>query len=130
MPSSLLVVVEDRRELLSPWASELIPLIAQSSTNQDYEPYDLVAELVVRSCVSIAGRVALGPSVFMQSVDDYITSIHSRNGFSRNRMTPDAATQFDSAVRDMVTPCAKNNILELHIETHVAWGHVMSPDNV
>ena len=70
---------------------------------------------------------AFGPEVFRQSVDEYITSIHSRNGFSRDRMPAQAALPFDQAVRDAAEPHAKDGSIELHVETRVVWGQAMVP---
>jgi hypothetical protein len=65
--------------------------------------------------------------VFQQSVADYISSIHSRNGFSRDRMSAQAMRQFDAAARECVTPHVTRHGLEVHVETRVAWGRVLSP---
>jgi hypothetical protein len=126
VPSSRLVLIEVRRELRAPWSDQIASLIADFSTNRDFQPYELVAELTSRGCFSAEGRMAIGPNLFQQSVDDYITSIHSRNGFSRDRMSAQAARQFDAALRDAVSPYAQSDILELHIETRVAWGRVLN----
>jgi hypothetical protein len=70
LPSSKLVLIEDRRESQSPWSDQLAALIATFSTNRDFTPYDIVAELTLRDCFSTEGRTTLGPHVFHQSVDD------------------------------------------------------------
>jgi SAM-dependent methyltransferase len=127
LPSSRLALV-DRRERPSPWSDELASLIAAFSTNQAFEPYELLAELTSRRMFSVEGRTALGPDAFRQSIEDYITSIHSRNGFSRDRMSAEAARQFDAAVRSAVSPYATAGTLTLSVETHAVWGRVLSPD--
>jgi len=40
---------------------------------------------------------------FQQSIDDYVESFHSMNGFSRERMTEEATHGFDSEVRELVS---------------------------
>ena len=124
LPSSRLILVE-RREQQSPWSDRLAALVAAFSTNRDFEPYELLAELTARRSFSVEGRTALGPDAFHQSIGDYITSIHSRNGFSRDRMPAEAARQFDAAVRAAVSPYATDGTLVLSIETAVAWGRVL-----
>src|SRR5262249_10231496 len=109
-----------------PWERQLQSLIATFSTNRDFERYELVEELIVRGCLSIRGRQMFGRESFTQSIDDYITSIHSRNGFSRDRMTLDAATEFDAAVRRGVGPFAQNEASTLQIESGVVWGEVLT----
>lgn len=122
--SSPLVLIE-RREVASSWERQLRSLIAMFSTNRDFQPYDLVEELVGRSCYSVSGRRVFGPEPFTQTIDDYLTSIHSRNGFSRDRMDPAAACEFDSAVRAAVQPHARNDALTLQIETRAVWGQML-----
>ena len=121
------VVLVDRWEIASPWESQLQSLIATYSTNRDFQRYDLIEELAGRSCYSLRGQRSFGPEAFTQSVDHYITSIHSRNGFSRDRMHPEAAAEFDRAVRKAVEPHAKNDAITLQIETRVVWGQMLSP---
>lgn len=116
------LVLMDRCEVAPPWSNRLKPIIANYSTNRDFEPYDLVEELVARSGYSVDGRTTSGPALFTQTIDAYITSIHSRNGFSRDRMTAESAAEFDEAVRTAVRPYATNDLLPLQIETRVVWG--------
>lgn len=125
VPSGALVLVEGRIERDTPWAGELGALIARYSTNRDYEPYDLVAELAGRSCFDVRGRSILGPEPFRQTPADYIESIHSRNGFSRDRMPPGEARQFDLAVAALLADHVRDGRIELSIETRVTWGTVI-----
>ncbi len=57
-----------------------------------------------------------------KSVADYIESFHSRNGFSRERMTPQAAGAFDTAVQQLVRPFAQGQLLPLAVAATVIWG--------
>jgi hypothetical protein len=120
------VIVEGREEIGTPWADALEALIATHSTNREFEPYDLVDELLSRGLFTVSDRRRLGPEPFTQSVDDYVRSIHSRNGFSLDRMSADSARAFDAAVRAMVTPHARP-YLTLKIETRVTLGTVPTP---
>ena len=61
-------------------------------------PYDLVEELVARSHYCVTGREVFGPEPIIQSIDDYVTSLHSRNGLSRDRMSIVAASEFDQGL--------------------------------
>jgi SAM-dependent methyltransferase len=124
VPSRMLVLAEGRFEVGTPWSPALAALIAVHSTNRRFVPYDLVGELLARGLFKMAGRTALGPERFEQTVDDYVRSIHSRNGFSRDRMSPASAHAFDEAVRGLVAPHAQPT-LELKIETRATWGRVV-----
>src|SRR5919109_3343549 len=77
------LVVLDRRLDTVPWWRALRPLIPRYSTNRDFQPYDLLDELVGRQLFSPAGRATTTPVLFSQSMGDYIESWHWRNGFSR-----------------------------------------------
>jgi trans-aconitate methyltransferase len=91
------------RELECPWNKEILKLIPAYSTNKKFQRYDLIDELSSRELFKEAGRKTTAPVPFSQSIEDYIESFHSRNGFSRERMGRDAAGEFDAAVREVVS---------------------------
>ena len=123
VPARTLVLVEGRYDVGTPWAGDLQRLIVDYSTNRDFEPYDLVGELVTRGFLVVTGRTSLAAEAFSQTVDDYLRSIHSQNGFSLDRMTPESAGSFDAAVRALVAPYARP-LLTRQIETRVTWGTI------
>jgi hypothetical protein len=47
------------------------------------------------------------------SAEAYIESFHSRNGFSRQRMAPEMADAFDTAVHALVTQSYPDGIFEV-----------------
>ena len=105
-----------------PWSAGLNRLIPQYSTNQDFEPYDLVEELQRRDLFHVVGRRRTASVPFIQSIDAYIESIHARNGFSRERMDPAAAAEFDARARQLIAPHAKGAQVELKVYGDVVWG--------
>jgi hypothetical protein len=105
-----------------PWAGELQRLIDRYSTNRDYQPYDLVEELEARGLFRKAGEHHTAPVPFRQSLDDYVESIHSRNGFSRDRMTPRAAAEFDAAVKTLVSRACPGGTVEMQVASTIVWG--------
>lgn len=120
-PGAYLAVV-NRVEEPNPWAAGLQHLIDQYSTNRDYQPYDLIQELTQRGLLRVAGSQRTSFEPFTQSIEDYIESIHSRNGFSRDRMTIEAAAAFDCAVRTLLQPYAIGDMLTLHVGGSVVSG--------
>jgi hypothetical protein len=68
------------------------------------------------------GRATTTPVLFSQSVDDYIESWHSRNGFSRERMNVSSALEFDARVREIVMPYAQAGLLRYEVQVELAWG--------
>jgi len=117
-----LALVSVRQFVALPWEAELRPLIARYSTNQDYEPYDLVELLSARGLFVEVGRTRAVESTFVQSVDAYVESFHSRNGFSRERMSADAAQAFDEAVRALVQRHSPGGEVHGDVVATVVWG--------
>ncbi|MGO8951489.1 MAG: class I SAM-dependent methyltransferase [Ktedonobacterales bacterium] len=107
----------------SPWDSALQILIGQYSTNRDYRPYDLVDELERRHLFHRQGTILTQPVPFVQSGEDYICSIHSRNGFSRQRMGKEAAQTFDAEVRKLLAPFLREGQLALSVFSRIVWGY-------
>ena len=111
-----------RNEQPTPWSEELSRLIVRYSTNKDFQPYDLIEELETRGLFTKVGERTADPEPFEQSIEAYIESIHSRNGFSRDRMSADDAAAFDAVVRELVAPYASDGVLRLKIAAMVVWG--------
>lgn len=120
-PGGFLATVS-RTTPAQPWLPAVMPVVQQYSTNRDFQPYDLIAELTQRRLFAEVGREQIAPVPFQQSVDDYIESWHSRNGLSRDRMTTAAAAVFDAAVRAIVLPYASAGVLSFPIGATVIWG--------
>jgi hypothetical protein len=119
-PGARLVLL-DRAEQV-PWESELGALVARHSTNRDYVPYDLVEELTRRGLFVEEGRRTTAPVRYTQTVEDYIESFHSRNGFSRARMNAQAARDFDEGVSSAVQPHLENDMVPLVTRCELVWG--------
>jgi SAM-dependent methyltransferase len=126
-PNGFLAIVG--REVVAPrWHRALRPLIQRLSTNQDYQPYDLIEELTRRQLFTVSGRYETAPTPFRQPVDDYIESFHARKGLSRDRMTPVAAAAFDREVRALCTPFAENGQLALMTVGEIIWDRPQTPN--
>ena len=123
LPSRRLIIT-DRREGPAPWSETLAGLYSRYSTNKDFEPFDLVEELTGRGYLKTEGRISQPPQPFTQSIDDYLTAIHSQNGFSRERMTVADADAFDEAIRAAVGPHASDGLLTIPVLTRVVWGRL------
>jgi SAM-dependent methyltransferase len=121
-PRGRLAIVLGRRLDTVPWWHTLQPLIPLYSTNRDFQPYDLLDELARRQLFHPEGRTTTTPVLFSQSVDDYVESWHSRNGFSRERMNASRALEFDTRVREIVMPYAQAGLLRYDVQVELAWG--------
>jgi len=121
-PHGRLAIILARRLDTVPWWRVLKPLIPLYSTNRDFQPYDLLAELAQRQLFYPDGHATTTPVWFSQSVDNYIESWHSRNGFSRQRMSTSRALAFDTRVREIVMPYAQDGLLHYEVQVKLAWG--------
>ena len=116
-----LALVLGRGFTREPWAGEVGRLIAEYSTNRDFQPYDLLEELCKRKLFTVEQRVQTRPVPFAQSVDAYVESFHSRNGLSRERMGTSAA-EFDARLRAIIARYTRSDVLEFEVVAQFAWG--------
>jgi SAM-dependent methyltransferase len=120
-PNGVLAIVGDRAAA-TPWKDVLQEIIDRYSTNRLYRPYDLIEEIESRGLFRTIGRYETPATPFTQSVADYVTSFHARNGFSRDRMTAEAAESFDREATAAVTPYAIDGMVTLEISAQIVWG--------
>lgn len=106
----------------NPWDQELGMLCARYSTNQEYAPYNLIEELEKRHLFHLQGVLETQPVPFMQAGEDYLLSLHSRNGLSYDRMSQENARTFDDAVRKAISPFLHDGQLMLSVVNLVEWG--------
>jgi ubiquinone/menaquinone biosynthesis C-methylase UbiE len=106
----------------TPWDEALGKLLSRYSTNRDFQPYDLITELEQRGLFTKVGEKQTTPRPFRQTVEAYIESFHSRNGFSRQRMGVDMAEEFDTAVHALVTDSYPDGVFEMQVSGQVTWG--------
>jgi SAM-dependent methyltransferase len=120
-PHGRLAIVERGTEP-SPWDEGLQALIEQFSTNREYQPYDLIEELQTRHLFRQEGIFHSQPVPYVQSGEDFVGSIHSRNGFSRQRMGEEAAEAFDQQVGNLLRPYLQEGQLTLAVVGRIVWG--------
>ncbi|HEY7420049.1 MAG TPA: methyltransferase domain-containing protein [Ktedonobacteraceae bacterium] len=104
------------------WDNDLRAVIARFSTNREFRPYNLVEELEQRHLFQKHGSLRTQLVPFVQSGDAYIQSIHSMNGFSRERMGEKTANAFDEEVRKVIAPFLRDGLLTLSTFNMLVWG--------
>jgi hypothetical protein len=119
---AFLAIVNRSRVLPEALQKGLDAVIPRFSTNRDFQPYDVVEELECRGLFHEVGRRHFAPERFTQSVSDFVESIHSQNGFSRDRMTEESAAAFDDEIRKLVRGHARDGILPIQVGAIVVWG--------
>ncbi len=122
VPAGHLILVERKLAEPPPWDERLRALIREYSTNRDYVPYDMVTELETRGLIVVGGQIRTGAVLHRQTCDDYIESFHSRNGFSRARLQPARAREFDNELKTLVDPLCPDGTVQLSVQARIAWG--------
>ncbi len=122
VPGGQLILVDRTLAESLPWEPALRLLIRKYSTNRDYVPYDTTTELEARGLMTVSGRARTGTVPYRQSVDDYVESFHSRNGFSRARLEPGHAQEFDDKLKALLRRYCPDNTVVLPVEAGIAWG--------
>jgi ubiquinone/menaquinone biosynthesis C-methylase UbiE len=127
LPGGQLAIVGRVSSTSVPWSGELELLLQRFSTNREYQPYDLISELQQRGYFREAGRRQTAPVAFRQPIDEYMESFHSRNGFSRQRMSLQAAADFDRGLRELVLRHRPDGVVQLGAAARVTWGRPLAP---
>ena len=122
LPDGYLVII-GRKFARTAWSEELFQLIAQFSTNQDYQPYDLIDELEKRGLFHKQEEKSLQPVTFSQTIPDFLEALHSGKGLSRDRMPPENALAFDKAIREMVWSHVGEDSFTTAVSTQITWGY-------
>lgn len=123
MPGAVLAIITERAIVGLPWMTALREIVSGFSTNRDYRTYDVVHEVVSRGLFKETGReVVVSERPFRQSLADYVESFHSRNGFSRDRMSTEAADAFDAEVTRLVLSHRSDGVVTGSIRATLVWG--------
>jgi ubiquinone/menaquinone biosynthesis C-methylase UbiE len=122
VPGGYLAIME-RRTLPVSWFSALGEIIPRYSTNKDfYQGYSMIDNLEQHGLFQKVGEKLTSPVSFMQSIDDYIESYHSRNGFSRQRMDPAMAEAFDREAKEILLKSHPDGVISLQVAGEIVWG--------
>ncbi len=116
------LAIAGRHERRSEWSDELLKIVQRYSTNRDFQPYNLIDELSARRLFTAVGQASTLPVTHTQSVDDHIESWHSRNGLSRDRMTSEAADNFDREARELLANGGHKTTVAFDVVGTVTWG--------
>ena len=127
LPGGYLAIVE-QRTVPDPW-STLGELIPRYRTDGGYRPYNMVAELERHGLFQKVGEQATTAIRFVQGVDDYVESYHSRSGFSRERMGRTQAAAFDEEARCILLRSHPDGTIPLDVTGTIVWGFPASLRN-
>ena len=68
------------------------------------------------------GESTTKPIPFVQSLDDFIESFHSRVGFSRERMGQAQATAFDQEAKKILLKSHSDGTITFQVTARIVWG--------
>jgi hypothetical protein len=103
-----------------PW-SLLGEILPRYRTNKDARPYNMLEALEEHSLFHKIGEKMTEPIPFVQSVDNFIESYHSRSGFSRERMSHAQAEAFDQEARSILLRTYSEGIIAFQVAGRIAW---------
>lgn len=104
-----------------PWSSLNDVLKGYRTDGKDYS-YNMLGELERHGLFRKVGEQKTEPVSFVQSLDDYIESYHSRSGFARERMGEKRANAFDREARELLLRSYPDGVVPLQVSGHVIWG--------
>ena len=116
-------------EIAAPWVEALNRILPRYSTNKKFGRFSVIEDLERRNLLAVAGRKRTAPRQHEMSVDAYVELLHARSGFSRQRMEPESADEFDAAIRDLVGPFAQEEMLRLEMAITINWGRPAGASN-
>jgi trans-aconitate methyltransferase len=111
-----------RRTLPMPWETEIKKILEQFSDRLDHRGSNAIKELEARGFFQKQGETTTKPIPFVQSLDDYIEGLHSRSGFSRERMGQEKAADLDRQVKTLLQQYHQDGILPLQVVASITWG--------
>lgn len=122
VPGGFLAIIEhDTRPFA--WHESLHAIIPRYSTNKDFAYFNMIEYLEQHHLFRKVGEHETPPVPFTQSIDEYIESYHSRNGFSRERMGAEQAAAFDREAREILLKEHGPGPLSLEVIAQITWGY-------
>jgi SAM-dependent methyltransferase len=133
-PHGVLAIIGRDWDLSAPVRERLFPIINRYSTNRDFRPYDLLAELASRGLFAQQGRRRIDPEPWHPTIAEYIECRHSQNGLSRERMGREAAAAYDAETRVALLDLCREGVIELRdgrlvlaVAATITWGRPLRP---
>lgn len=120
-PNGFLALIYGRT-LPMPWDADLRKLRAQFSTRQNHRVSNTVEALEMRGFFHKLGEKETSTIPFFQSIDNFVEGLHSRSGFSVERIGQQKANDFDQLAKTLLLRFHSDGILPLQVSATVTWG--------
>jgi SAM-dependent methyltransferase len=121
-PEAVLAIVVSTPEP-PPWNDQLREIWSRYSVIQNWENADLIALLESRGLYKQIDKAKLPSETYSRTIGEYIDAQHATSSLPRERMGPSQANAFDHELRELVTPYARGEVLELAASAEVDVGH-------
>lgn len=102
------------------WSEELDQLITRYSSNNDHHRYGLFPRIVDEGYYRQTHYLRTEPVATRQTVSDYIESLHSRSGLSRDRMSDPEG--FDAELDSLLSQYATGAVVSFDVVGQLSWG--------
>ncbi|MDQ6670902.1 MAG: class I SAM-dependent methyltransferase [Chloroflexota bacterium] len=134
-PTGAMAIIERYWDGPPSLLERLRPIFVRYSPVRDFRTYNLVDELTHRRLFEKWGEQRCGPEPWSPSIDDYLECRHSQRGFSRTHMGAQAASAFDTDVRQALEDlnaqgaiAMRDGRLQLTVDATVTWGKPLRPE--
>jgi trans-aconitate methyltransferase len=124
-PHGMLALVH-ASERDSPWDKQGRELIARYTNNPHPRTINMLAELETHHLFQKQGQQITAPMAQQQTIEEYISGMHSRSSLSLDIMSTEQATQFDSEARELLAPFAQNGLLTVQVVGRIVWGRPLT----
>ena len=118
----VLAIVEGDRPFNAPWKQAEKALIKTYSTNQNYQPYDMIEQFIHHGIFEKLGEKTTHPVSFTQSVGEYGESFHARESLCKDTMGSEAVQAFDAELTEILKPFSRGNVVTFEVCTRITWG--------
>jgi SAM-dependent methyltransferase len=125
--TGLLAIVSDHGSTPDLDLGPIWSLVRTFSTNRDYQSFDLVDELVRRELFDLLNETWTAPVQIEQPFEDYIGSLHARNGLSLDRMSRQSAFEFDAQATQILTGLCPTGKVPSSFRARIIWGRPRTP---
>lgn len=131
-PEGLFVAIGIRQDRPAWMREEVGPVLARYSMNQDFAPYskeEILAQMEERGLFRQMGSAQTEAITWKQPVDEWVESIHARNGFSRERMDQGKAAEADALLTEIASRHADSadGLITHRYAGALVWGKPLLP---
>lgn len=128
-PDSVLALVSGDEPRMAAWLPDRKALIAEYSTNQNWQPWDMLAELIQQGYFEQLGEFDAVPITVTQTIEDFLKCEHSRASLSLDGMGPQRAAEFNEKMYAALEPHLTDGHLDYEVVGRIRWGKLKAGNN-